>query len=134
MSNHVRDEGVAGSNPATPTAAKSFSRKDNPTGSIADVVASRTASGTSSADPGNGIPLFHVIDDAAVILKARGVYRQAKVYRRGTDVFAAWGAGFIRLLGSHGTTLPNVSWLDLQADGVSFPSRNLGRPQWGAGE
>ena len=28
MVHHVRDEGVAGSNPATPTTAKSFSRKD----------------------------------------------------------------------------------------------------------
>lgn len=64
---------------------------------------------------------FHVIEDAAVILRRKGgVYGQAKVYRRGRDVFAALGAGFVRLLGGSGTTSPNVSWLDLEAEGVEL--------------
>lgn len=64
---------------------------------------------------------FHVIDDAAVILRRKGgLYGQAKVYRRGQDVFAAIGAGFVRLLGGSGTTSPNVSWLDLEAEGVEL--------------
>lgn len=59
---------------------------------------------------------FHVVDDAAVILRVRGVYRQAKVYRRGKDLFAAYGTGFIRLMSHNGTSCPNVSWLEHDAN------------------
>ena len=61
---------------------------------------------------------FHIIDDGAVILRSKGVFRQAKVYRRGEGVYAALGAGFIRLTGASGTTNPHVSWLDVEAEGV----------------
>lgn len=37
--------------------------------------------------------LFHVIDDGVVHLRSKGVYRQTKVFRRGADVFAAYGGG-----------------------------------------
>lgn len=60
--------------------------------------------------------LFHVVDDAAVILRAKGVYRQAKVYQREGKLFAAWGSGFIGLR-RHGTTLPHVSVEDY--DGIN---------------
>lgn len=64
---------------------------------------------------------FHVIDDAHVILRGkRGIYRQAKVYRRGAHVFAGVGGGFVRLLGRSTTTNPDVSWLELEADGVAL--------------
>lgn len=56
---------------------------------------------------------FHIIDDAAVILRSRGVYRQAKVYLRGADLYAGHGAGFIRLYAGGGTGLPSVSWDDI---------------------
>jgi hypothetical protein len=58
---------------------------------------------------------FHVIDDAAVILRSKGVYRQAKVYRRGKELFAGHGGGFVRLLANNGTSHPNVSWVDTDA-------------------
>lgn len=61
---------------------------------------------------------FHIIDDAAVILRSKGVYRQAKVYRRGDDVYAGWSNGFIRLLRGSATTHPSVSWDSIEADGV----------------
>lgn len=54
--------------------------------------------------------LFHEIPDAFAILRSRGVYRQAKLFRRGEQVYAAWGAGFVRLLGGSGTTVPTISW------------------------
>ena len=63
---------------------------------------------------------FHIIDDAAVILRSKGVYRQAKVYYRGDDVFAGWGNGFIRLLRGSATTHPNVSWDGIDAAGVTW--------------
>lgn len=54
--------------------------------------------------------LFHEVPDAQVILRSKGVYRQAKVFRRGADIYAAWGSGFIRLLSGSGTTVPTVCW------------------------
>ena len=62
--------------------------------------------------------LFHIIEDGVVHLRAKGVYREAKVYRRGRGVFAKWGSGFIRLIGGGGTTLSNVSWEAIDAEGV----------------
>ena len=73
--------------------------------------------------------LFHVIDDGAVILRAkRGVYRQSKVYRRGKDVFASFGSGFVRLMARTCTTNPDVSWLEIEAPGVVIS--NSGHPQF----
>lgn len=66
------------------------------------------------------VNLFHVIDGGVVHLQSRGVYREAKVYRRGEHIFAKWGVGFIRLLGQSGTTLSSVSWSDIDADGVAL--------------
>jgi hypothetical protein len=74
--------------------------------------------------------LFHVIDDAAVILRGRnGVYRQAKVYRRGEQLFANHAGGFIRLSSNSGTSCPNVSWLDLDT-GKTLKLDCLGAPIW----
>lgn len=61
---------------------------------------------------------FHVLEDAAVVLRSKGVYRQAKVYRRADGVYAAWGAGYIRLYRKGGTTAPNVSWDDIEIGAV----------------
>jgi hypothetical protein len=64
--------------------------------------------------------LFHIIEDGAVILRARGVFRQAKVFRRGRDVFAGYGGGFVKLHTGNGTSHPAVSWLELSAPGVTL--------------
>lgn len=62
--------------------------------------------------------LFHVIDDGVAILRCKGLYRQAKVYRRGEDVFAGYGGGYVKLHGAAGTSRPDVSWLEIDAPGV----------------
>lgn len=62
---------------------------------------------------------FHIIDDAAAILVCKGVYRQAKVYSRGTALFAAHGSGFIRLY-RDGTSLPNVRCEALDVRGLAI--------------
>lgn len=64
--------------------------------------------------------LFHIIDDAVVHLLSRGVYREAKCYRRGEQVFAKWGSGFVRLLGGGGTTLSAVSWQEIEGPGITL--------------
>jgi hypothetical protein len=70
-------------------------------------------------------PLFHIIEDAQVILYSRGVYKQAKLYLRAGQVYAAWGGGYIRMLGGRNTTKPDVTCVshvrpppDLLPDGV----------------
>lgn len=54
--------------------------------------------------------LFHEIPEAQAVLRSKGVYRQVKMFRRGDGVYAAWGSGYIRLLGGSGTSVPAVSW------------------------
>ena len=52
--------------------------------------------------------LFHVVDDAQCILAgSNGVYRQAKVYRRGNALYAGYGSGFVRLYKT-GTSVPSI--------------------------
>lgn len=76
---------------------------------------------------------FHVIEEGAVILRVKGgLYRQAKVYRRGQRVFAQFGAGFIRLMAGSGTTRTDVTWDGIEADGVTVDNR--GCPSFPAGE
>lgn len=74
------------------------------------------------------IDLFHEIPDGVVILRSKGVFRQAKVFRRGTSVYAAWGSGFIRLMRGGGTSVPIVSFDGLAADGVEYDPRQ--EPVW----
>lgn len=57
--------------------------------------------------------LFHIIDDAFVILRSKGVFRQAKLYRRGQHIYAGHGSGFVRILPRSGTSNPNVGWVDI---------------------
>ena len=61
---------------------------------------------------------FHIIDEAAVILRTRGVWKQSKVYLRGKAVYAGTGGGFIRLYKDGGTSVPAVSWDDIDLNGV----------------
>lgn len=57
--------------------------------------------------------LFHIVEDAQVVLRARGVYRQEKLFRNGHELYAGWGKGFIRLAGRGGTSHPHASWLGI---------------------
>jgi hypothetical protein len=51
---------------------------------------------------------FHAIDDAVVILRNKGVYKQVKAYKRAGRIYAAYGSGFISLR-KDGTSAPNVN-------------------------
>lgn len=77
--------------------------------------------------------MFHIVDDCHVVLRSRGVYKQAKVYRYEGKLFAGYSGGFIRLLGMFGdlggTSAPNVSWLpgeDVRAGKRGFPELTRG--------
>lgn len=69
--------------------------------------------------------LFHVIDDAQVILRSKGVYKQAKVYQRNDRIYAAYGSGFIAL-SKNGTSAPNIG-VDELALGFEPDADPLGR-------
>ena len=69
--------------------------------------------------------LFHIIEEKTVILRSKGVFKQAKVYRRGRDLYAGSSGGFVKLLKQPGTSNPNVSWDETD---VEHDTDNLGRP------
>jgi hypothetical protein len=56
--------------------------------------------------------LFHVVDDQFVILRSKGIFKQTKLYQRGDDFYAGWAGGYVRLL-KHGTSNPNVAWVEI---------------------
>lgn len=68
---------------------------------------------------------FHIIEDGAAILQSKGNFRQVKVYSRGTQVYAQWGGGYVRLMRGGCTSNPNVSWSDVEADGVIRDRSNM---------
>jgi hypothetical protein len=57
--------------------------------------------------------MFHVIEDAAVITCSKGVFKQQKLYYRGDRLYAGNGSSFVMLMGSFGTSTPNVSWREI---------------------
>lgn len=70
--------------------------------------------------------LFHIIDDVQCVTRCGGVFRQVAVFRRGTEIFARHGNGFIRLMCRGTTSAPKVSWdgmekhSDIKANGGRF--------------
>ncbi len=78
------------------------------------------------AERGGLMERFHLIDDAAAILVSKGVFRQVKVFRRGNELFAGHGSGFIRLYDKRGTSLPNVSLEALEVP-AAYQADRLGR-------
>lgn len=45
-----------------------------------------------------------------MITRFRGVFRQVDVYRRGDNLYAQHGFGFVKLMGHPNTTAPGISW------------------------
>lgn len=68
--------------------------------------------------------LFHKIDQGIVVIYDKGVYKQCDLYRRGDDLYAKWGAGFVGLR-THGTTLPKATWDHIE--GVEWVKDPVGR-------
>lgn len=53
--------------------------------------------------------LFYIVPDAFIVLRRKGVYRQAQIYHRAGRVYAKFGGGFVRLM-REGTTVPDLMW------------------------
>ncbi len=67
---------------------------------------------------------FTIIDDEAAILTARGVLRQVRIFKRGDDLYAAHGNGFLGLRKDGQTSVPHIRWLDISVD---YEVGHLGR-------
>lgn len=55
--------------------------------------------------------MFSVIEDATVITKSRGIYRQGKMYERAGRIYVGWSNGFISVHKAAGkivTSIPDV--------------------------
>ncbi len=92
---------------------------------------------STSQSKGKIMPIdtFHVIDDAVAVIRQNGVFKQTKVYRRANEVFVSVSGGYVRLMSHGATSVPSISWLDLDAKGVApceKGSHRAGQPLWSA--
>jgi hypothetical protein len=62
-------------------------------------------------------PFFTAIPEAQGILHSGGVYRQVALFQRKGQVYARYGAGFVRLSQGGSTSAPKVRW----AEGLYAP-------------
>lgn len=71
---------------------------------------------------------FHEIPDGmCILLSQKGVYRQSKLFRRGTELYAGYGGGFVRLYGKGGTSTPHLRYIAIDAPHAGLEERELGR-------
>jgi len=73
--------------------------------------------------------LFSIVEDAMVVLRKGGVYRQAKVYQRDGQLYAQHGGGYITIGqngGMIGTSVPNIN-VDAYNFGFEPEISKLGR-------
>ena len=82
--------------------------------------------------------LFHRIDDAECIVRAKGgVYKQAELYRRGDRVYVKAAGGYVRVCAKFGetwgTSNPGVNVIDMpqRVRGLSLPATS--EPRWTGG-
>ena len=73
--------------------------------------------------------LFSLVENGQAIIADRGVYQQVDLYKRGDQLFAAYGKGFIRLLASFYTTKSNVKWSAIE--GVRYEEKYDGPKEIG---
>lgn len=78
--------------------------------------------------------LFHIVEDAFVVLRSRGLFRQAKVYRRGQALYAGYGVSFVGLRGRGGTTRPDISWEEItEHPNIRLSAGRFDEPLFSAG-
>lgn len=60
---------------------------------------------------------FVPVENGYVLLRSRGVYKQAQLFERGASLYAKWGSGFISLMNfQKATSNPNVAWLEMNIE------------------
>jgi hypothetical protein len=76
--------------------------------------------------------MFHQIEDGVAVIRApKGVYRQSKVYRRGSRIYVQYGSGYVRVTAKFGdtwgTSHPDVRVEDIEGEGLITAT---GEPRW----
>lgn len=71
---------------------------------------------------------FHIIEEAIAIICSKDVYKQTKVFRKGTDIYAAYANGFIKLYNASCTSAPKVSWHEIEGPGIIIEKYK--QPKW----
>lgn len=57
---------------------------------------------------------FVPVENGYVLLRSRGVYKQAQLFERGASLYAKWGSGFISLMNfQKATSNSNVAWVEI---------------------
>jgi hypothetical protein len=81
------------------------------------------------------VDLFHQIEDAEAIVRLKGgVYKQTKLFRRGSRIFVQHGGGFARICArwdnEWGTSVPQLKVIGMteHVPGLSTPAD--GEPRW----
>ena len=70
--------------------------------------------------------LFSITEDQIIIRTARGVYKQCHVARRGKNIYAKAGGGFVMLYANGTTSHPDLRWEELEGAARYVPGP-LGR-------
>lgn len=71
------------------------------------------------------------IDNAHAWLKRSGIYSQAELYRRGEQIFAKLGSGYVRLSCSGTTSAPRIVWMEIDTgDNAQLVLRDGHAPAW----
>jgi len=57
--------------------------------------------------------MFVPIEGSALLRTKQGVFREAKLAVRGSDLYAIVAGGYVRLLQGNDTSNPNLRWTEL---------------------
>lgn len=74
------------------------------------------------------------IEGATAWLKNNGVFRQVDLYRRGDNIYAAYGGGYVRLSISGATSHPKVTWVEADPGEAHLELRDGRMPRFIADE
>jgi hypothetical protein len=66
--------------------------------------------------------VFQEVIGGFALTQLGGVYKQSALYRRGEEVFAQHGSGFVQLWPSKGTSKPNMAWMEINPGRFSLAS------------
>lgn len=66
-------------------------------------------------------------NDAVAVISTNGVYKQAKVYIRGEELYAAASGGYVQLYYGGRTSRPKLRWVGLEVVNREIEADRTGR-------
>ncbi len=71
--------------------------------------------------------LFQSTNQGQVILHNRGRYFQTRTFHRKGYLHAKQGQGYVSLYGNHGTSAPDIRWVEIDDPEHEYETDSLGR-------